>query len=82
MSLKKKVEKLEKTIGLENDPVGARAAVMFGWEFGIFPKDTDIEKKVKVFAAKGISLGKIIDKIQQENSGLPPLPCHSQAEED
>ena len=79
MNLKKKVQTLEKTIGLENDSVGARAAVMFGLQFGILPKDIDIKKMVKVFAAKGISLGKIIDEIHQENAGLPSLP--SQAED-
>ena len=79
MNLKKKVEQLEQIISPENDPVGARAAVMFGLQFGILPKDIDIEKMVKVFVVKKISLGKIIDKIQQENLGLPRLP--SQAED-
>lgn len=74
MSLKKKVEKLEKTIGCENDLGGARVAVMFGLQFGIFPKTIDFEKTVQAFASEKISLGKIIEEIHRKSKGLPKLP--------
>ena len=79
MTLKRKVEKLEKIIGVEADLEKARGFVMFGMRFGFLPETTDIEKAVEAFASQGISLGKIIDEILQENTGLPRLP--SQAED-
>jgi hypothetical protein len=79
MTLKRKVEKLEKIIGEEADLEKARGFVMFGMRFGLLPETIDFEEMVKACASKGISLGTIIDEILQENTGLPRLP--SQAED-
>ena len=74
MSLKRKVEQLEKLLGIEGDLEGARGFVMFGLRFGILPETIDFEKLVKACASEGISLGKIIDEIHKESIGLPKLP--------
>ena len=79
MTLKRKVEKLEKVIGVEGDLEEARGFVMFGMRFGILPPTIDFEEMVKACASEGISMGKLIDGINRKNAGLPKLPC---AEED
>ena len=78
MTLKKKVEKLEKMIGIESDLEGARGFVMFGLQFGIIPETIDVEEMVRTCALQGISLGKIIDGIYRKNSGLPKLPSEEE----
>lgn len=78
MTIKRKVEKLEKMIGVERDLEKARGFVMFGLRFGILPGTIDFEKTVQAFASKGISLGKIIQEIHQKNKGVPKLPSEEE----
>ena len=78
MSLKRRVAKLEKAVGIE-DPVKAAAdLVQLSIEIGIFPKDIDFESMVKFCAEEGLSLKKIIQEIQAESQGLPKLPCEQE----
>jgi len=78
MTLKRKVEKLEKMIGVERDLEKARGFVMFGLSFGLLPETIDFEKMVEACASKGISLEKIIHEILEKTRGLPPLPFQSE----
>ena len=73
MSIKKKLDRLERAIGFEDDLNGARDAVRFALEFGILTETTDVGKTVEAFVSEGISLEKIIDEIHRKNNGLPKL---------
>lgn len=77
MTLKRKVEKLEKMIGVERDLEKARGFVMFGLRFGIFPGTIDFEEMVKKCASQKLSLATIIDEIHK-NTGLPKLPSEEE----
>ena len=65
-------------IGIEGGLEGARGFVMFGPRFGIIPETIDVEEMVKACAFQGISLGKIIDEIHRQSTGLPKLPCEEE----
>ena len=79
MTVKKRIEKIEKLAKLENPMSGARDLVMLCIETGMFG-DIDIEKidikkaaeeLAAKFAATGFTLGKVLDDIAREG---PPLP--------
>lgn len=75
MSLKSRVDKLEKAVGIEDPVQGARDLVQFSIDYGILPADIDFEAAVKACAEEGLSMGKIIREIQNKSQGLPKLPC-------
>ena len=80
MSLKRRIGKLEKAVGVEDPVQGAVNLVRFSIDYGILPPDIDFEEEVRKCAKAGLSLSKIIREIIQEiharSNGLPQLPCY------
>ena len=78
MSIKKKLDRLERAIGFEDDLNGARDAVRFALEFGILTETTDVDKTVEAFALNGMNMRKIIGEIHRKSTGLPKLPSEEE----
>lgn len=72
MSLKSKVERLEKKLG-GDDERGARALVEVGLELGILNKSIDVEKTVQEFVGQGLTLKSLLEEIDGSSLGLPCL---------